>query len=263
MKPDISRVHIIGTSHIAKESVKQIEQFMDSNEVNLVCVELDRDRLYALKNNVQGRIKITDFSVIKRIGLTGFIFALIAQHVQKKMGDKVKVKAGSDMMAAVNCASQRKIPIALIDQDVNLTLQNLSKKVPFGEKLKVIYDIFKGLIGFKSDLVGMEVSNIDLSKVPPEEFVDKILHKTKHKYPHIFNVLVEDRNKYMVDRIKRILKMHQDWVILVVIGAGHKEGMVKLLEHELVKNKEKQDESNLENANSSINYSYSHSVKYK
>ena len=260
MEPDISRVHIIGTSHIAKESVKQIEDFMDNNTVNLVCVELDRNRLYALKNDVQGRIKITDFHIIRRIGLTGFIFALIAQHAQKKMGDKVKVKAGSDMMAAVTCASERKIPVALIDQDVNITLQNLSKKVPFGEKLKVLFDLFKGLLGFKSELVGIDVHGVDFSKVPPEEFVDKILHKTKHKYPNIFNVLVEDRNKYMVNKIHKVVKTNPEWDILVVIGAGHKEGMVKLLEKKFDK---KMSLSEKKADNSAISYSYSHSVKYK
>ena len=260
MEPDISKVHIIGTSHIAKESVKQIEKFVDSNTINLVCVELDRDRLFALKNDVQGRIKITDFNVIRRIGLTGFIFALIAQHAQKKMGDKVRVKAGSDMMAAVTCASERKIPIALIDQDVNITLQNLSKKVPFGEKFKVLVDLFKGLLGFKSELVGIDVQNVDFSKVPPEEFVEKILHRTKHKYPNIFNVLVEDRNKFMVDKIYKIMKKNPEWKILVVIGAGHKDGMVKLLEKKFDK---KMYISENKTDSSAISYSYSHSVKYK
>ncbi|MFW5852513.1 MAG: TraB/GumN family protein [Nanoarchaeota archaeon] len=270
----LQNLHIIGTSHIAKESVTQIEEFMDKKDINLVCVELDRNRLFALKHDIKGRIKVTNLSLIGQIGLTGFIFALIAQHAQKKMGETVKTKAGSDMLAAVSSAGKRKIPIALIDQDVNITLRNLSRKVPFSEKMRILVDLFKGMLGMKSELTDIDLKKMDLNKVPPEAIVEKVLSKTKHRYPKMYDVLVEDRNRHMVNKIVRILETHPDWNLLVVIGAGHKEGIVSLLEQ---KTNEKYSESSISSdrkshskdsgnaytKSSSQDYRYSHSVKYK
>lgn len=266
---DISKIHIIGTSHIAEESVREIEKFVEQNNLNLVCVELDRERLYALKHNLEERIKITNIGMLKKIGLTGFLFALIAHSVQKKMGEKVDTKAGSDMLSAVDAASSREIPVALIDQSVNITLRNLSKKVPFSEKFRVVKDLILGLLGFKSALVEVNMKDVDLRKVPPEQMITKVLSKAKSRYPNLYAVLVEERNEFMVNKVEKIASKHPDWNILVVVGAGHKDGMIEFFEKktgmeyvEKSKFKAHDDENGLYSNSGSL-YSYSHSVKYK
>ncbi|MFW6230804.1 MAG: TraB/GumN family protein [Nanoarchaeota archaeon] len=227
----LERLHIIGTSHIAAESVEKIGAFLESHEIDLVCVELDKERLVALQNNVQQRIRPTNLSMLRQVGLTGFIFALIASVTQRKLGEQVKTKAGSDMMAAVRHAAKRQIPVALIDQKVAVTLKNLSKNVTFKEKMRLVWDLLKGLVGLDSALTEISLNDIDLKKVPSDAVIEKVLKKTKHRYAGLYDVLVASRNRYMAKRILTLLSNHPDWNILVVIGAGHKEGLVEMLEH--------------------------------
>lgn len=230
-KPSLSNLKLIGTSHIAKQSVNQVEDFLDTYDVDYVCIELDRQRLYALQNNVESKISIKNIGMAKQIGLTGFIFALIASAVQKSLGKKVKTKPGSDMLAAVKSAAKRKIPIALIDQNVNITLQKLSKYLTFKEKFRIVSDLIKGLLGFKSELTGISSSDLDLSKVPSDRLIEVVLEKTKDRYPNFYRALVSERNEFMSDRIFGLMNAKPDSKVLVIIGAGHKEGMVKYLEN--------------------------------
>jgi pheromone shutdown protein TraB len=227
---DLSQVSIIGTSHIAKESVKEIGDYIDSRHIDVVCVELDKDRLLALQQKKKQRIKVRNIGMIKEIGFTGFIFALIASASQKQMGEKVKTQAGSDMLAAVKSAAKREIPVALIDQNVTTTLRKLSKEVSFREKMRLVGDMIKGLFGIKSALTELSMDDIDLKKVPSDKVIETVLKKTRHRYPGLYDVLVEDRNRFMAKRIITLMKKHPDWKLLVVIGAGHKEGLVRELE---------------------------------
>ena len=262
---DLSKLHIIGTSHVAENSAKEIRDFMNHNDVDVVCVELDRDRLYSLKNDLQSNFKMTNLSIIKRIGISGFIFAIIAHFVQSRLGKKINVKPGLDMLSAVESAEEYKIPVALIDQNIDITLKNLSKKVPFREKLKILKDLVLGMLGFKSALMGIDIKKMDLKKVPPEKLISDVLKKTKSVYPNLHKVLVEDRNHHMVNRIIYIMKKNPEFNVLVVIGAGHKEGMVEILEKKTEQKynnkntlKSNKDMTKIKN-NSSYNYSYAFS----
>lgn len=230
MVSELSRLHIIGTSHISKESVKEIETFVTNNEVDLVCVELDKERLFALQHNLKSRLSLKNIGLVKQIGLAGFIFALVASFVQKKLGKTVNLTPGSDMLAAVQTASKYGLKISLIDQNVNQTLRNLSKQLPFTEKWRMFIDIVKGLLGFKTAMSPVSIEDINLNKVPSGKLIDMLLDKTKDRYPKFYDVLVHQRNVYMSKRIIALLKNHSDWHILVAIGAGHKQGMIDYLE---------------------------------
>ena len=224
----LSRVVIVGTSHVSEESVKQVKDRIEHEDYNVVCIELDKQRLYALSNDVQ-ETNLKSIGLIRQVGITGYLFALIASFAQKKIGKKLNTKPGSEMLIAAKCAAEKKIPIALIDQDVRITLKKLSKEMKFREKLRIIFDILKSLIGIKTALTDID-NSFDLKKTPTDEIVTRILKKTKHRYPGLFKVLVDDRNKIMSRKIMAILKKNTNWNVLVVVGAGHKEGMIESLE---------------------------------
>ncbi len=51
----------------------------------------------------------------------------------------------------------------------------------------------------------------------------------KKRYPSIHKALITDRNKYMVKKLVKLIRAHPDKKILAVVGAGHEEGMLSLL----------------------------------
>ncbi len=225
----LSRLTILGTSHVSEESVSSVSKSIKEGSFDIVCVELDKQRLHALSKNIQHTTGIRSIGMIKDIGITGFIFALIASVAQKRIGKKLKTQPGSDMMAAVRSAAEKNIPVALIDQDVRVTLKKLSKEVRFREKIRLAWDLLRSMVGMRTALNDIDKS-FDLKRTPPDEIVEKILRKTKDRYGGLYKVLVEDRNKIMSKRILGVLKKDEGWHVVAVIGAGHKEGMIEELE---------------------------------
>ena len=69
----------------------------------------------------------------------------------------------------------------------------------------------------------------DLAKVPPGELIKEVMAYMKEYYPSLYGVLVEDRNHVMAANLKKIRTLEPESKILAVVGAGHEEGLKKLL----------------------------------
>ena len=138
------------------------------------------------------------------------------------MGKLVGVTPGSEMLAAINIANEKNIPLALIDQDIRLTLKRLSKKLTLKEKLRFVVDIFLSLFPSKNKI------KIDLRKVPSQELIKEMILKIEERYPTIYKVLIEERNKTMSSNLLRISKDIKG-EIFVIIGAGHLDGLIDQL----------------------------------
>jgi len=122
---------IIGTSHIAKQSLEDVEKAIVEGKPDIIALELDRKRLYSLFKKDRNKIRIYD---IRKIGVKGFVFSLIGAWAEKKLGKLVGVAPGSEMKKAVILAKKHKIKVALIDQDIEITLRRFSKSLTWKEK---------------------------------------------------------------------------------------------------------------------------------
>ena len=217
---------ILGTSHIAKQSVNEIKNFIETHKPDVVAVELDLQRAAALMQEQKNKVSIAD---ILQIGLKGYIFVKIGQIVQEKLGKMVGVAPGSDMKTAMNLARKEKLDLAFIDQPIRITLKNFSKKLTWRERFRFLGEMIKGLLFPKKQMRDMGLNNFDLSKVPAEEVIEKLVGQMKKKYPSMYKTLISDRNKYMVRALVKLMRKHPDKKILAVVGAGHKKGMEALL----------------------------------
>jgi pheromone shutdown-related protein TraB len=210
---------IIGTSHIAKQSLEEVEKAIVEDKPDIVALELDRRRLYGLFKE-PGKVRIYD---IKRVGVKGFLFSLVGAWAEKKLGKVVGVAPGSEMKKAVRLAKKNKIKIALIDQDIEITLRRFSKSLTWKEKWNFFVDIVKAIF------VRKKVIEFDLTKVPSKKVIKKLINHVRGRYPNVYNVLIEERNQVMAENLKKIIDIHPDKKILAIIGAGHEEDILDLI----------------------------------
>ena len=217
---------IIGTSHIAKQSVNEIKTAVKEFQPEIIAVELDVQRAAALLSKEKNKVRLAD---ILKIGIKGYLFVKIGQYVQQKLGQMVGVSPGSEMKTALMLARKNKLKIALIDQPIQITLKNFSKNLTWKEKFRFAADFFKGIFFRKRQMKELGLENFDLTKVPAEEVIEKMMVPVKKRYPNVFKTLVSDRNKYMVRKLVQLLRKNPDKRILCVVGAGHKKGMEELL----------------------------------
>lgn len=211
---------IIGTSHIARQSLEEVEAAITKKNPDIIALELDKNRFYSMMYKHKGKLNLYS---IRIIGVKGFLFSLIGAWAEKKLGEMVGVAPGSEMKKAIELAKQNKKKIALIDQDIEITLKKFSKAITWKEKWYFIVDIIKAIIFRKKEI------DFDLTKVPSKKIINKLIGKVKKRYPSIYKVLIEERNEVMARNLKKIMEDNQDKKILAIIGAGHEEDIIKLI----------------------------------
>lgn len=214
----------LGTSHIAPDSIHDIEKAFHLESPDIVAVELDHSRLHALLTD-----RKPNYSPVMafKIGFKGYLFAVIGSLLQQKLGSIVGVKPGSDMLRAVELARDNKKRIALIDRELRVTLSRLSKAFGWKEKFRLLFDIMSAPFSKKM--------KIDLKRVPEKQMIKQLLGLLKKRYPGIHRVLVEERNHLMALKLKALMENYPDKKIMAVMGAGHEESVLELIKSEAKK----------------------------
>src|SRR3989344_4186084 len=186
-------VQILGTSHIAEESIKKVEQVISEWKPDVVAVELDHARLHALYQE-QRKVPL---SAIGQLGLYGYLFQMLGGSLQRKLGKLVNQKPGADMKAAVDAARNIGAQIALIDRPIEVTLQKL-KRLSIWEKLKLIGFLLRAFIPIGGKL------ELDLKKVPESATLEDLVAILKNEFPGLYKILVTERDVVLARNIQKL-----------------------------------------------------------
>ena len=222
----IENLQFIGTSHIAKQSIDEIKKAIATFKPNIIAVELDAQRAQALFEKEPTKIS---FLQITNIGIKGYLFMKLGQIIQQRLGRMVGIAPGSEMKTAIEGARREKLSIAFIDQPIQITLKKLSQRITWKERCRFSIDIIKSLFFPQQQLQKIGLKKFDLKTVPGKETIKQLMKIFSTRYPSIYNVLVEERNRYMIKKLIKLLRENPDQKILVIVGAGHEEGMKELL----------------------------------
>lgn len=214
---------LIGSSHVSSESINQVNRTIAEEKPGIVAIELDRDRLQTLFSNQKHGI------FMRGVGFKGMLFAALGSWAERYIGKIVKVEPGSEMKAAVIAAKNNNAKVALIDQHINKTLRRFSETITWKEKWRFFIDIVSGIFMPNKQLKKFKIKKEDVAKVPDKETIKNLLGFVKERYPNFYNVLVEERNVVMANNLIHLMKTHSDETIVAVVGAGHEEGMMKII----------------------------------
>lgn len=215
---------IIGTAHVSQESVDEVKDAIYEYQPDVVAIELDRGRYTRLKEQMMGierddTISVTNIIKENKVGL--FFTSTLLSYFQSKIGADLDVAPGSEMIGAIEASEDLGIPIALIDRDVNITLQRALNKMGFVEKAKFIFGLLASALGFDDE------EDIDVEELKNPENLDDLMDMFKDEAPSVHEVLVHERDAYLAGSILRIPQDH----VIAVVGAGHKPGIENYLDN--------------------------------
>lgn len=215
---------IIGTAHVSQESVDEVKDAIYEYQPDVVAIELDRGRYTRLKEQMMGierddPISVTNIIKENKVGL--FFTSTLLSYFQSKIGADLDVAPGSEMIGAIEASEDLGIPIALIDRDVNITLQRALNKMGFVEKAKFIFGLIASVFGLDDE------EDIDVEELKNPENLDDLMDMFKDEAPSVHEVLVHERDAYLAGSILRIPQDH----VIAVVGAGHKPGIENYLDN--------------------------------
>jgi pheromone shutdown-related protein TraB len=217
-------IHIIGTSHISSQSIKEIEDYIEHQKPGIVAVELDENRYQGLLHK-----KKPSMRGMFQVGFKGWLFGILGHFVEKKLGESVGVSPGSEMMSAIKLAKKHQLQVAFIDQNIEITLKRLSGELTWKDKWNFFVDIIKGIFSGKKQMKELGLESFDLTKVPEKELIKKLMARVKLRYPSFYRVLLTERNRVMARNLLTLSSMNPDKKILAICGAGHVEGIEEIL----------------------------------
>lgn len=209
---------IVGTAHISKQSADLVREVIEKENPDVVCVELDEKRLEALSE--KNRWENLDLkSIIKQKQLSTLIINLVLSSYQKKLGEKLGVTPGTELLEAVNTAKEKNIPIELCDREVRITLRRAWHSMGLWQKLKLIAGGFGGI------LEKQELTEEKLAELRSKDVLSEMMDELGKAMPVLKKVIIDERDTYLAEKMKQ----SKGNKIVSVVGAGHARGIIKAL----------------------------------
>ncbi|XVH31533.1 TraB/GumN family protein [Haloferacaceae archaeon DSL9] len=150
------RVRVVGTAHVSAASVREVEETIAAEQPDIVAVELDDGRYRQMQGETPDDLDASDL-------LTGntvfqFLAYWMLSYVQTRLGEQFDVKPGADMLAAIETAEANGIDVALVDRDIQTTMQRFWARMTITEKLRMVGGLAFGITDYR--VVGIMVGLI-------------------------------------------------------------------------------------------------------
>ena len=190
-------IKIIGCTHLDLKAT--IEGIIKDFNPDILGVELCETRFKAITGQIpQGK---GDNSLIDNIS-----------NSIKEKAEQEGLDYGSDMKTVLFYAINNQIPLALVDKDINEIKQSLVT-LPIEEQLF----LQKELVRFQSEGINKNVDE------------EEVIKNLRENVPTMYKILIEERNQYIINKIKELDSKNKDKRILIFLGKGH----VKAVEERL------------------------------
>jgi pheromone shutdown-related protein TraB len=215
-----AKITLIGTAHVSQKSVEMVEEKIESGDYDCVAVELCTARLQNLTQESWWK-NLDIYQVFRQKKATLLLINLALSAYQKRLAEKIGVKAGQEMIRAVELAKSHDLRLEVIDRNISTTLHRVVTRVSFWQKLK----IFSGLVA--GIFVGEEISQQQIEDLKQGDMLHSVVDEFGESLPQFKEVLIDERDQYMVGKLIQ-LAAEPDGPknIVAFVGAGHLAGML-------------------------------------
>ena len=215
-------ITLIGTAHVSKESADLVERLIQEYKPDTVCVELCQSRY----DTITQKRRWQDTNLIKVIReKKAFLLLsnLMLAHFQKKIGEKLGIRPGEEMLRAIRTAESVGADISLSDRDIRTTLSRGWRLMKLWTKIKM----FAQLVASAGDLD--DISEEEVEELKKKDILEALLSEMGKSLPELRQTLIDERDLYLTQKIRTAPGEH----IVAVVGAGHVPGILKAWKEEI------------------------------
>lgn len=220
---DGREIYIVGTAHVSAKSAELVESVVRDVQPDSVAVELCAPRFRALKNPEEW--KKTDIVQVIRQGKTYLLLAqLLLSGFQKKIGQKLGVQPGLEMLRAVQVAEELGAETVLADREVSITLRRTWGALGFWGGLKLL-----GTLLAESFAPSEDLSEEEIERLKTADVLEEAMQEFANALPTVRESLIDERDKYLASKIRSAPGNK----VVAVVGAGHVPGITKYIGQEI------------------------------
>jgi len=210
---------LVGTAHISRHSVEEVERIITEEKPERVCIEIDPSRYRTLTEGAQWS-SLDIYRVLKEG--KGFLLLtnLVLTSFQRRLGLELGIRPGEEMLAAIRTAESLGIPTALCDRDIQITLRRAWARSSFWGKNKLLAALLSSV--FSSEKLTSE----QIEELKKKNELESMMEELSGYLPSVKEVLIDERDQYLA----RNIYAQPEKKILAVVGAGHVPGILQWLE---------------------------------
>jgi pheromone shutdown-related protein TraB len=213
---------LLGTAHVSRASVAAVTNMASNGKFDAIAVELCPARHLALTRQQQW--KDMDLYRIIREKKAGLVMANLALGAyQRRIAEQFGIEPGAELKAAVDEAEAQNLPLQLIDRDLATTLKRSYRAVPWYKRMM----LSAGLV--MSTVSSDEIDEEQIEKLKEGDILESTFTEFAKQSPELYEALIGERDRFMAARLRQENTANKGRRILVVVGAGHLEGLAKTL----------------------------------
>ena len=223
---DGKEIILVGTAHISKESVDEVEKLIRDENPGRVCIEIDAARFKQMREG-QNWSSLNIGKVLKNGQGFMMLASLVLSAYQRRLGMDVGTTQGREMMIAADICDELDIPYSFSDRDIQTTLRRAWAKSSFFQKMKML----GALIG--SAFTNEKLSEEELENLKNKSALETMMDELADYLPAVKEVFIDERDQFLATNIF----LENEDKVLAVVGAGHMNGIVEWIK--ALENKEK------------------------
>ncbi|MES9944858.1 MAG: TraB/GumN family protein [Candidatus Thiodiazotropha sp.] len=218
-----SKVTLLGTAHVSRSSAEKVQQLLQGGDYDAVAVELCPSRYNALINP-DDLAKMDLLKVVKEKRVLMVMTNLALGAYQQRLADQFGISPGEEQREAIRIAQESHRTLLLIDREISTTLKRVAGNLTWWKR----FTLFTGILG--SILSKEEVSEEEIEHLKEGDILETTFAEFAEDRQDLYIPLIDERDQYMAARILQELasKGHED--LLVVVGAGHMNGIANYLQ---------------------------------
>ena len=207
-------IALIGTAHVSRESADLVVKVIEAEKPDTVCVELCESRYKAIKQ--KNRWQNTDLIKVIREKKSFLLLSnLLLTSFQKKIGQKLGIKPGEEMIRAMEAADSVGAQTHLADRDIRITLSRTWRLMGLWTKIKLLAQLVTSMGEVDS------VKEEDIEKMKDKDVLETLLSEIGETLPELRRILIDERDQYLTEKIRSAPGKK----IVAVVGAGHVPGI--------------------------------------
>jgi pheromone shutdown-related protein TraB len=213
--------HLVGTAHVSQRSVDEVREVISRVRPEVVCVELDQTRYDTLTK--ANAFRDLDVFKVVREGRTLYLLAHLAlASYQRRIGASLGIKPGAELLAAVEAARERGIPVELIDREINITLRRTWRNLGLWKRSMLLASL---IVGFDTDESRADdpITETTIEGLKEPKALSEMLSELGRAVPQIKAPLIDERDQYLASKLGDAGAGRR--TVVAVVGAAHLPGI--------------------------------------
>jgi pheromone shutdown-related protein TraB len=213
---------LVGTAHVSRQSAELVTRVIEAEKPETVCIELCESRYQSMTQKDRWQ-NMDLLKVVKERKAFVLLSNLMLASFQKRIGQKLGIKPGEEMMKAIEAAEKAGARIHLADRDIRTTLSRTWRLMGVWTKIK--------LLGHLVISVGDvdKIKEEDVEKMKNMDVLETLLSEIGEALPGLRRILIDERDQYLAYKTRTAPGRK----IVSVVGAGHVPGMKRYWEKQI------------------------------